>query len=231
MRESWIHRRSFLRDNGLSVFFGVLFLLALVGQAFAGWHDYNSEQQAEGEPGLSFGGYVSSVDFAVAVSENWQSEYLQFLLFVLATVWFVQRGSPESGALDEPGLEDDEKQKLGEHAEPDSPAWARAGGWRTTMFSWSLTIAMAIIFAVSWLAQSLAGWVSYNQDQVTHEQPRISWASYLVNADFWERTLQNWQSEFLAVGSFVALTIYLRQRGSSESKPVGDPHAATGTSG
>ena len=102
--------------------------------------------------------YLTSADFAVAaVMENWQSEYLQFLLYILVTVWFLQKGSPESKELHKAGLESDEDQKVGPYAEEDSPTWAKAGGVRTTIFSWSLTLVMAAIFLLSWLGQSIAG--------------------------------------------------------------------------
>jgi hypothetical protein len=117
---------------------------------------------------------------------------------------------------------------IGEHAKPGSPATARAGGWRAALYGNSLLIVMALIFLGSWLAQSLTGWTVYNQELTDHHEPRISWLGYLGNADFWEATLQNWQSEFLAVGSFAVLAIFLRQRGSPESKPVGAAHSDTG---
>ena len=69
------------------------------------------------------------------MAENWQSEYLQFMLFMLATVWLLQRGSPESKELDRPGRESAKDQKLGRHAPPDAPGWARAGDWRTSVYS------------------------------------------------------------------------------------------------
>ena len=220
-----------LRHHSLGLFFGAIFLLSLVGQAFAGWQAFNAEQAAEGLGTLSFGRYVVSSDFVVDVSENWQSEYLQFLLYITATVWFLQRGSPESKELDKAGLESDEDQLVGRHARPDSPRWAGVGGWRTTVFSWSLALVMAMIFLLSWLAQSLAGRVAYTEDRLSRRQDPVTWAEYLANADFWSRTLQNWQSEFLAVGSMAVLTIYLRQRGSPESKPVGASHDSTGIEG
>src|SRR5215212_5461935 len=103
----------FIRDNALGLFFGVIFLATLVGQFFAGWAQFNNQQHAQGLDPISWANYLMSADFAVDVTENWQSEYLQFLLFILATVWFVQRGSPESAELDEIGLEDDKSQLLG----------------------------------------------------------------------------------------------------------------------
>jgi len=121
----------------------------------------------------------------------------------------------------------DEEQKVGRFAEPDSPAWASVGGVRQSLYSNSLLLVMGAIFLLSWLAQSLGGTVVMNEENAQHGQPPITWAEYLVSPDFWNRTLQNWQSEFLAVGSMIALSIFLRQRGSSESKPVGAPNHAT----
>ncbi len=223
--------RPALRNHSLGLFFGLLFLLSLVGQAFAGWHDFNAQQAADGLGTLSLARYLASADFAVDVTENWQSEYLQFLLYITATVWFLQRGSPESKELDRAGLESDEDQRVGRHAGERSPRWAAVGGLRTALFSWSLTLTMAAIFFLSWLAQSIAGRVAYNETRLERLQDPVSWTQYVTNADFWSRTLQNWQSEFLAVGSMAVLAIYLRQRGSPESKPVGEAHDATGIEG
>ncbi len=223
--------RRFVRENSLGLFFGLLFLGALVGQAIAGHIAYNQDQLAHGEHAVSLGRYVTSSSFANAVAENWQSEYLQFMLFMLATVWLLQRGSPESKELDRPGRESAEDQKLGRHAPPDAPGWARAGDWRTSVYSNSLLIVMSLIFVGSWVAQSVTGWTEFNQTQAEHHESAVSWIGYLGQADFWEATLQNWQSEFLAVGSFAVFAIYLRQRGSPESKPVGEPHDSTGIEG
>jgi hypothetical protein len=223
--------RRFLSDNGLSVFFGTLFLAALVGQSFAGLADLNQQQLADGMAPYSYGRYLTSSDFAVDVAENWQSEYLQFLLYIMATVWLVQRGSPESKELGKQGTESDEEQKVAEHAEEDSPAWARAGGLRTRVFSSSLGLVMGLVFLGSWVAQGIAGTAAYNRQQLSQREDAVSWWGYVVSSDFWNRTLQNWQSEFLAVGSMAVLSVYLRQRGSPESKPVGASHGATGVEG
>jgi hypothetical protein len=218
----------FVRENSLSLFFGLIFLLALIGQAVAGHAEFNNQLQVDGFPPITFGRYVTSSDFAADVAENWQSEYLQFLLYILATVWLVQRGSSESKELAKVGTESDEDQKVGPFATDQSPRWARTGGWRTAVFSRSLCLVMGGIFALSWLAQSVAGVSSYNEQRLRQLQDPIPWSSYLVAPDFWSRTLQNWQSEFLAVASMAVFAIYLRQRGSPESKPVGAPHDATG---
>jgi Domain of unknown function (DUF6766) len=218
--------RRFVRDNSLSIFFGALFLGALVGQAIAGHIAFNNDQLAHGEGPVSLWGYVTSSAFGNAVLENWQSEYLQFTLMMMATIWLLQRGSPESKDLDEAGLESEREQKIGSSALRSSPFWARTGGVRTALYSNSLLIVMALIFFGSWFGQSITGWRDYNDNQRTHHEATVSYTGYLTNADFWEATLQNWQSEFLAVGSFAVFAIYLRQRGSPESKRVGAPHDA-----
>ena len=223
--------RRFLRDNGLGLVFGGLFLLTLFGQAIAGKADFNDRQLANGGEPVGLLDYVLSSDYGVNVAENWQSEYLQFFLFIYLTVWLVQRGSPESKSLEDVGRESDEQQKLGKHTLKDSPKWAKAGGWRTTLFSNSLGAMMVGLFLLSWLAQSIAGRSAFNNERLTELRDPVSWAVYLGSADFWNRSLQNWQSEFLAIGSMAVLSVYLRQRGSPESKPVGAPHAVTNQSG
>jgi hypothetical protein len=182
-------------------------------------------------PEGDLGRYLTSSSFAQAVTENWQSEYLQFTLFILFTVWFIQKGSPESKQPGEEGGESDEQQLVGEHAKPSSPKWARVGGWRTVVYSNSLVLVMAAIWLWSWFAQSVSGWSESNAERLEHEQASLSWVGYLGSADFWQTTLQNWQSEFLAVGSMAVLAVYLRQRGSPESKPVGTPHDTTAATG
>ena len=221
----------FLKHNGLSIVFLGLFLAAVVGQAIAGHADLNEDQDRHGDPRLSLARYLVSSEFGVAVMENWQSEYLQFLLFMMATIYLIQRGSPESKEPGKEGRESDESQKVGGHAEEDSPWPAKTRGAIHFLYSNSLLILMAVLFAGSWLAQSVTGWTAYNSDQSDHMQSTVSWLTYVGTGDFWNRTLQNWQSEFLAVGSFAIFAVFLRQRGSPESKPVGAPHDATGVEG
>jgi hypothetical protein len=218
-----------IRDNGLSIAFGMLFLAALVGQAIAGYAQEIEDLAQHGEPAIGFWAFVFSSAFVVDVAENWQSEFLQFFLFIFATIWLVQRGSPESKRPGDEGLGSDEDQLVGASARPDSPAWARARGFRQTVYSNSLLLAMGVIFMLSWFASSLAGVVVLNDENAEHGIAAISWLEYLVSADFWNRTLQNWQSEFLAVGAMIAFSIFLRQRGSSESKPVGVPDEQSAT--
>jgi hypothetical protein len=229
--------RRFLRDQGLALFFLALFLGSLAGQAIAGQALYNEEETShakllgEQPDTISMGRYLVSSSFGNAVMENWQSEYLQFVTFLIATVWLVQRGSTESKKPGREGRESDEEQKVGRHADERSPAWARARGWRLKVYENSLLLVMGTIWLGSWFGQSVTGWSEFNSEELAHEEHTVSYAGYLTSSSFWEATLQNWQSEFLAVGSMVVLTIYLRQRGSPQSKPVGAAHAETAEEG
>jgi hypothetical protein len=219
---------NFLRANALTLAFGAVFLATLVGQALSGAADFNAQQIADGLEPVSLLDYVTSSSFGVDVMENWQSEYLQFFLYIFATVWLVQRGSSESKKPGEEGPESDKEQKIGRHADEDSPLWARTGGLRTAVFARSLGLLMGTLFVLTWAASSVAGWAAYNGEQLGQREDPVSYLCYLGAADFWNRSFQNWQSEMLAVGSMAIFSVYLRQRGSPESKPVGAPHAVTG---
>lgn len=216
--------RDFVRNSSLSLAFLAIFVVTIVGQSLAGYADNNEELTRHGQAPVAYADFVTSSDFLVDVAENWQSEFLQFFLFIFATIWLVQRGSGESKKPGDEGVGTDEEQLVGAHAREDSPTWAKAGGVRLWLYSNSLLLTMGTVFLLSWLAQSLAGHVAANEENAMHGLPPESWGDYVASAEFWNRTLQNWQSEFLAVGAMVAFAIYLRQRGSSESKPVGVPH-------
>jgi hypothetical protein len=223
--------RRVLGHHGLGLFFAAIFLITLVWQAIVGHADFNHAQAAHHDDPISIGRFLTSSAFMVDVLENWQSEYLQFTLYIVGTVWLIQRGSPESKELGKAGGESDEEQKIGEHADERSPRWAKVGGLRTRIYSNSLLLVMGAIWLASWAGQSITGRIAYNADQFDHQQAALTWVQYVGSSDFWNRTLQNWQSEFLAVGSMAVLAIYLRQRGSPESKPVGAPHDSTGAEG
>jgi hypothetical protein len=221
----------FLRDNGISLFFGALLLASLVGQSFAGLHQFNAEAIEHQSETYDWFRYVTSSEFGGDVLENWQSEFMQFFLYITATVWLLQRGSSESKSEDDAGLMSDQSQLVGGYAKENSPKWARLGGGvKRRLYEHSLGLAMLLCFFGSWLGQSVTDWRAFNHEQLAHHESPISWGAYWVNPDFWDRSLQNWQSEFLAIGVMAVFTIYLRQRGSPESKPVGAPHDATGES-
>ena len=175
-------------------------------------------------------GLPGDARFGGAVLENWQSEFLQFSLFIgddLARPEGLQRVEETRRRRARRGAE---QQKIGRHAPPRAPL-GEGDDLRTRIYENSLLIVMTLIFCATWVGQSLNNWRVFNDEQREHSEATVSWGRYLLDPDFWEKTLQNWQSEFLAVGAMVVFTIYLRQRGSPESKPVGAPHDETGTSG
>jgi len=215
------------RHNSLTIVFGLLLLAFVAGQSVAGLVGYNEQARTAGVQEISLWRYLTSSTFYVDLVENWQSEFLQFSLYILLTVWLVQRGSSESKKPGKTGRETDQQQLLGRYARSDSPRWAKAGGWRTAVYSHSLVLAMGAIFLLSWAAQAVTGNVADNEERMRDLlEPHTIW-QYLGSSDFWSRTLQNWQSEMLAIGTMAVFAIYLRERGSPESKPVGMPHHVT----
>ncbi|MFG2749512.1 DUF6766 family protein [Streptomyces xanthophaeus] len=224
-------RGGFWRDNSLTLAFGIAFLLVLVGQAVAGHAEFNDQLTVDGLQRIGLGEYVTTSDFAVDVTENWQSEFLQFFLYIFGTVWLVQRGSPESKELHKIGTESDREQRVGDHAKRESPRWAGTKDWRQRLYSRSLGVVMGCLFVASWLAQWVAGTSAFDEQRLRQLQAPVGRGTYLTLPDFWSRTLQNWQSELLAVAAMVILSVYLRQRGSPESKPVGAAHTSTGVEG
>ena len=175
----------FIRENSLSLFFGTIFLLALFGQSVAGQRAVNDERAAHGEPLVSYSRYVRSSEFGEAVMENWQSEYLQFVLFIVATVWLVQRGSAESKPLEDAGLESAQKQLIGGYAQPNSPAWAKARGWRTTLYGNSLLLVMSAILLPAFMRGKRADVTRRGPSALTSICARMdamaSWSSFSVS--------------------------------------------------
>jgi hypothetical protein len=218
-------------DQSLSLVALVLFVLSVLGQSIAGLHEYNADQLQHGAEQLSYWRYLVSSDFGGDIMENWQSEFLQFSFLILATVWLVQRGSTESKPPEDAGLESDQQAKVRGYAPDDGPRWAKLDDWRRRLYENSLLLAMFTVFVLSWLSQSFSNWTEFNNEQTQHGDRVVTWVQYIQEGDFWNKTFQNWQSEFLAILAMATFSIYLRQRGSAESKPVGAPHHETGTSG
>jgi hypothetical protein len=219
--------RRFLREHSLSIVSLTAFLVIwLAGQTWAGHRSYNEEQRSHGEPTVSFGEYLTSAHFGEATFENWESEFLQMGVYVLLTAWLVEKGSAESKPPEgDPKLDEDPRNH--QH-DPNAPWPIRHGGWSLRIYEHSLSIAMFAVFALAFTGHLITGAHEFNAEQLAHGQSQISTIQYLFRSQFWFESLQNWQSEFLAVGSLVILSVYLRQRGSPESKPVHAPHQATG---
>jgi hypothetical protein len=220
--------RRFLRENSLSIVMFGLFFVFLLAQSLTGWRTANQENQEHHQPTESYVGYLGSGGFAEATFENWESEFLQMAGFVLLTVFLRQKGSPESKNLEgEEPVDADPNQASGRQGVP----WpVRRGGLALAVYQNSLSLALVALFLMSFLFHALGGHAEYNQQQLEHGEAPVSLISFMTSSQFWFQSFQNWQSEFLAVFSLTVLGIFLRQRGSPESKPVAAPHAETGSS-
>ncbi|RDC58396.1 hypothetical protein DU508_03260 [Pedobacter chinensis] len=216
-KKNWLYR------NGLSVFFITIFLITLMAQALTGWNTHNSELSDLGSPALSLSTYLISGHFISATFENFESEFLQMALYVVLTINLRQIGSAESKKLDEE--EDVDRIPV---PSKDAPWPVKKGGWILKIYSHSLSIAFGLLFLISWALHFYGSWQDHNIEQTLMGKPTDSMPAYLGQANFWFETFQNWQSEFLSVASIVILTIFLRQKGSPESKPVDAPHMETG---
>jgi hypothetical protein len=218
--------RRFVREHSLAlVTFGAFLVLWLGGQVWAGHRTFNEEQRAHGEPTVSLGRYLTEADFGEATFENWESEFLQMGSYVLLTAFLVQRGSPESKPLDQDDRPDDQPERAG----PRAPRPSRTHGLPQWLYRNSLSLVLFAFFALSFVGHLLGGTAAYNEEQAlqTGSPPIPAW-QFLGSADFWFQSMQNWQSEFLAVGSLIVLGVVLRQHGSPESKPVTAPDDQTG---
>jgi hypothetical protein len=214
-----------IRDNGLSLAMFGIFLLCWAGQAVAGYHDYNSDQKEHGQSTVTFTRYFATGHFWEATLENWESEFLQMGAYVVLTVFLVQCGAADSkdpdGGEEEVDREPDPKKK-------DAPRPVRRGGWRLKLYENSLSIALLTLFLLSFLGHAAGGAKEYNEEQIEHGQQTVTMAEFMNSSHFWFQSMQNWQSEFLSIGMLVVLSIYLRQKGSPESKPVDAPDKETG---
>lgn len=217
----------FIRDNSLSLVILGLFLAALLGQSLAGVRTYNQEQQEHQQPEVSYTEYLTTGHFIGAVFENWESEFLQDALYVLLTVFLFQRGAAESKNPDEEEAVDADPAQS--RADPDAPWPVRQGGLWLTVYKNSLFLTLMLLFLISFALHAVGSAEEYSSQQVEHGGQPVSALQHLTSAQFWFESLQNWQSEFLALLSIVVLSIFLRQQGSPESKPVASPHSQTGS--
>ena len=222
--------RRLLRENGLSiVWLGLFFLTLIFGQSLAGHREYNSDQLEHGQRVVSLAQYLGTGHFVEALFENWESEFLQMAMFVVLTAILRQKGSPESKKLQ--GSEEVDEDPREARDRPGVPWPVRHGGLALRLYEHSLTIALTLLFVASLALHALGGASEYNDEQRAHGGETITALAYMATSRFWFESFQNWQSEFFSVGMLVVLSIYLRQRGSSQSKPVASPHSETGQGG
>lgn len=216
--------RKFLRNNGLSVFFLALFILSMVGQFFTGFAQHNKERKEDGQPALSLPAYFRSGHFIQATFENWESEFLQMALFVVVTISLRQKGSSESKSLDKPEAVD----RAPDPNKKDAPYAVQKGGWVLALYKHSLTIALLLLFAISFAIHLYGSLKDENEQLLLKGQPPQNIGAYIAESRFWFESFQNWQSEFLSVFTIVVLSIFLRQKGSPQSKPVDASNDSTG---
>lgn len=215
---------SFLYKNGLSIVVLLLFLISLVAQVITGMNEFNDElvDDYHAAP-LSLGDYLLSGHFYQATFENWESEFLQMFLYIILTISLRQKGSSESKKLDEEEEVDREPKPS-----PNAPWPVRKGGIWLTLYKNSLSIVFFLLFLISFVLHAAGSYKDYNLEQELKGKPRIELAEYIGKSRFWFESFQNWQSEFLSVAAIVILSIFLRQKGSPESKPVDAPDDETG---
>jgi hypothetical protein len=218
-------RSGWLRNSQLALTCLALFFVFWIAQSLTGWNEYNADQVDHGEQEVSYPRYLRTGHFVEATFENWESEFLQMGAFVLLTAFLIQKGSSES--KDPHGDEVDEDPRV-HRDDPDAPWPVRRGGAWLTVYENSLLLAFVVLFVLAIVGHAIGGTAEHNAEQAAHGHAPIGVAEYVTTAHFWFESFQNWQSEFLAVATIVALTIVLRQRGSAESKPVHAPHSRTG---
>jgi hypothetical protein len=217
--------KRWLFEHGLLLVNLALFVLFLAGMALTGWHVANEELLEHGAPAETFGQFLASGDFYEAVFENWESEFLQMGAYVVLTVFLFQKGSAESKPLDEPAPQDEDPRR---HAKKAGVPWpVRHGGFVLVLYENSLLILFALLFAASFVGHAISGAAAYSEEQALHGMPGVSPVEYVGTSQFWFESFQNWQSEFMVVAVLVFAAVWLRQRGSGESKPVAAPHSET----
>lgn len=212
-------KQNFFYRNSLSIVLLLFMIICLYGQIMTGWKTENNELAELGQPLLNIGEYLHSGHFIQATFENWESEFLQMMLYVLLTVFLKQKGSSESKSMDEE--EDIDREP---HPHPNAPWPVKKGGIWLRLYKHSLSIAFGILFLASFIMHFYGSYKEYCDEQIAKKLPLLSASEYMYDSRFWFESFQNWQSEFLAVASIVILSIWLREKGSPESKPVDMPH-------
>jgi hypothetical protein len=216
---------TFVRENGLTLAMSALFVVSLLGQVLTGHALRNDEAAQHGATLITVRAYLTSGHFIEAVFENWESEFLQMALFVLLTKILRQKGSSESKKLD--GHEEVDEDPRKHRKAPGAPWAVRKGGIVLALYERSLSISLVLLFLVSFALHAVGGARATTEEEIRHGGNTVSTLEYVGTPKFWFESFQNWQSEFLSVGALIVLSIFLRERGSSQSKPVHKPHNET----
>jgi len=218
--------RKWAKEHGLLLANAGLFLAFFVGMVLSGAASYSEEQQAHGQPAVSVLEFLGTGAFVEATFENWESEFLQMAMYVVLTALLFQKGSAESKPMGKQAPQDEDPRQAS--VSQATPWPIRRGGALLKVYEHSLSILFFVLFLASFILHAAGGVDDYNNDQQSHGQPTISFLQYLGSSRFWFESFQNWQSEFLVVAVLAGASVYLREKGSSQSKPVAEPHYETG---
>ncbi|MEN8582955.1 hypothetical protein B1A87_017345 [Arthrobacter sp. KBS0703] len=215
-----------VKEHGLLLANVALFLIFFGGMILSGASSYSDDQLTHGEPAVTVAQYLGTGAFVEATFENWESEFLQMGMYVILTVFLFQKGSSESKPMGKDAPQDQDPRDA--TIKPSTPWPVKRGGVVLKLYEHSLSIMFLLLFLASFALHAIGGSEEYNSEQETHGQPTVSVLGYLATSRFWFESFQNWQSEFLAVAVLVGMSVYLREKGSPESKPVAEPHYETG---
>lgn len=218
--------RTWVREHGLLLANAGLFVVFFGGMVLSGAAAYSEEQAAHGQQAISVLEYLSTGDFVEATFENWESEFLQMAMYVILTVFLFQKGSSESKPMGKKAPQDEDPRDATIKAATPWPV--KRGGLVLKLYEHSLSLVLLALFVASFTLHALGGTAAYNEEQMSHGQPTVTLLDFLGTSQFWFQSFQNWQSEFLAVAVLVGASVYLREKGSPESKPVAEPHYETG---
>jgi hypothetical protein len=219
-------RRSWVHDHGLLLANLALFVMFFVGMVLSGVRAYNSDQADHAQSPVTLLEYLRTGNFVEATFENWESEFLQMGMYVVLTAYLFQRGSSESKPVDKPAPQDEDPREARDR--PGVPWPVRRGGWILSIYERSLSLLFGVLFIAAFWLHAVGGARAYSEEQLAHGGEAVSTWQYLGTSQFWFESFQNWQSEFMVVALMVGASVYLRHKGSAESKPVAQPHADTG---
>ena len=216
--------KKFIKNNSLSLVFLFFFIVTFAAQVYFGHQEYNKELVDDGGHPVALIKYLTSGHFVESTFENWESEFLQMALFVVFTIYLKQKGSSESKKFD--GT--DEVDRKPDPTKQDAPKAVKKGGFILMLYKNSLTIVLLLLFIISFVLHFYGSLADENTQNILKGESLTAARDYITDSRFWFESFQNWQSEFLSIFAIVSLSIYLRQYGSSQSKPVDAPHSETG---
>ena len=203
--------KRWLADHSLSLSFALLFVAAVVAQVITGHSSYNSTRAMYGLPAVSSPEYLRTGDLLDGIFSNWQAALLQIGCLIVFGTKLRERGAAHSL---KPKDEQPKKKKEGEE--------------RPWIYRNSLSLAFALLFVLSFIAHMFFGAMAYSERLALIHKPPIGTGEYSLSTAFLFSNFQTWEAEFAVIGIYVILSIFLRQQGSPESKPVDSSNKETG---